>query len=247
MKTKTEIKDRLIVALDTSSESEVTKLLEKLSDNVGYFKVGLELFTSLGPSIIKRIKDNGSKVFFDGKFLDIPNTVSHAVSNMVRHRVDMLNVYLSGGKVMLEETKSRLLETAQQQNLQPPKLLGVTVLTSITNEVLQSDLKIKSQIDEYVLHLTTFALKTNLDGIICSPNEAKIVSEVSKENKDFLIVTPGVRPSWAKPNDQQRIATPKKAIQNGATHVVIGRPITGSKDPLDSVKKILDEIEEAME
>ena len=246
MKAKTQIKDHLIVALDTSSESDAVKLVEKLSDKVGYFKVGLELFTSLGPRIIKIIKDNGSKVFFDGKFLDIPNTVSHAVSNMVKHRVDMLNVYLSGGKKMLEESKNALIEAAQQHNLQPPKLLGVTVLTSITNDVLQEDLKIKTQIDEYVLHLATFALNVKLDGIICSPNEAKIVKEVS-ENKNFLIVTPGVRPSWAETNDQQRIATPKEAINNGATHIVVGRPITAVKDPLDSVKKILDEIEEVLE
>ena len=247
MKAKTQIKDHLIVALDTSSESDAVKLIEKLSDKVGYFKVGLELFTSLGPRIIKIVKDNGSKVFFDGKFLDIPNTVSHAVSNMVKHRVDMLNVYLSGGKKMLEESRNALIEAAKQHNLQPPKLLGVTVLTSITNDVLQEDLKIKTQIDEYVLHLTSFALNLKLDGIICSPNEAKIVKEESKENKAYLIVTPGVRPSWAETNDQQRIATPKEAINNGATQIVVGRPITASKDPLDSVKKILDEIEEVLE
>ena len=238
-------KERLIVALDTSQEADVIKLIEKLSNNVDYFKVGLELFTSLGPKIIKVIKDNGNKVFFDGKFLDIPNTVSKAISNMVKHKVDMLNVHLSGGKKMLLEAKRLLIETAAGEKLQAPKLLGVTVLTSITNDILQSDLKVKSQIEEYVLHLTRFALSVKLDGIICSPNEAKIVREVSKENKDFLIITPGVRPIWAKTDDQERIATPKEAILNGASHIVVGRPITSANNPLDAVKKILEEIEEA--
>lgn len=240
------VEEHLIVALDTREESEVINLVEKLSGKIGYFKVGLELFTSLGPKIIKIIKDNGNKVFFDGKFLDIPNTVSKAVSNMVRHKVDMLNVHLSGGKKMLEEAKRLLIETATGEKLPAPKLLGVTVLTSITNDILQSDLKVKSQIEEYVLHLTRFALSVKLDGIICSPNEAKIVREVSKENKDFLIVTPGVRPIWAKTDDQKRIATPKEAILNGASHIVVGRPITSANNPLDAVKKILEEIEEVI-
>ena len=242
----TNAKEYLIVALDTSSEIEAINLIEILKDKVGYFQVGLELFTSLGPRIIKIIKDNGNKVFFDGKFLDIPNTVSKAVSNMVKHRVDMLNVHMSGGKIMLQDTQSLLIQTAKECNLPPPKLLGVTVLTSLTNAVLQNDLKVQAQIDEYVLHLTTFALKVNLDGIICSPNEAKIIYEVSKENKNFLIITPGVRPIWAEANDQQRVSTPKEAIKNGATHIVVGRPITGAKDKLDAVKKVLDEIEEAI-
>lgn len=238
-------KDHLIVALDTREEADVINLVEKLSGKVGYFKVGLELFTSLGPKIVKLIKERGDKVFFDGKFLDIPNTVSKAVANMVKHKVDMLNIHLSGGKKMLEEARRLLAETALQEKLQAPKLLGVTVLTSITNDILQNDLKIKSQIEEYVSHLTKFALSVSLDGIICSPNEAKIVREVSKENKDFLIITPGVRPTWAKANDQERIATPKEAILNGASHIVIGRPITSANNPLDAVKKILEEIEGA--
>lgn len=244
MTAKTQIKDRLIVALDTSSESEVVKLINELSNYVGYFKVGLELFTSLGPKIIQIIKDQGNKVFFDGKLLDIPNTVSGAVANLVRHRVDMLNVYMSGGTKMLQEAKSALVETAQKYNLEPPKLLGVTVLTSISNEILQNDLKVKAEIDEYVLHLAELAVNNNLDGIICSPNEAKLIRKNIK--KDFLIVTPGVRPSWAKTNDQERIATPKEAIKNGASHIVVGRPITGAKDPIDAAKKILDEIEDGL-
>ena len=250
MTTKTQVKDCLIVALDTSSEKEAIKLVEKLSDKVGYFKVGLELFCSLGPKIIQLIKDNGNKVFFDGKFLDIPNTVSKAVSNMVRHRVDMLNMYISGGSKMLQEAKNSLIETAQIHNLQPPKLLGITVLTSISDEVLRDDLQIKAQINEYVLHLASFALKNNLDGIICSPNEAKLVSKLKEEarrnKKEFIIVTPGVRPSWAKSDDQERIATPKEAISSGANHIIIGRPITNAKDPLDAVKKILDEVEQVL-
>ncbi len=241
-------KEHLIVALDTSSKKEVLELVEKLSSYVGYFKVGLELFTALGPKIIQTIKEANSKVFFDGKFLDIPNTVSKAISNMVSHKVDMLNIHMSGGTAMLHEAKKSLVEAAQRYNLQPPKLLGVSVLTSITNDILQNDLKIQAQINEYVSHLASLALKNNLDGIICSPNEAKIISQLKNEggNKDFLIVTPGVRPAWADKNDQQRIATPKEAILNGATHIVVGRPITEAKNVVDAAKKIVEEIESAI-
>ena len=248
MTTKTQTKDRLIIALDTSSEKEALQLVEKLSNYVGYFKVGLELFTACGPKIIQTIKSAGNKVFFDGKFLDIPNTVSKAISNMVCHKVDMLNIHMSGGTAMLHEAKKSLVEAAQRYNLQPPTLLGVSVLTSITGEVLQNDLKIQTQINEYVSHLASLALKNDLDGIICSPNEAKLVSKLKSEatNKDFLIVTPGVRPEWAEKNDQKRVATPKEAITSGATHIVIGRPVTGAKDMTDAAKKILDEIGAAL-
>ncbi len=245
MITKIETKDRLIVALDTSSEKEVLELIKKLSDKVRYFKVGLELFSSMGPKIIDIIKDNGNKVFFDGKFLDIPNTVSKAVANIVKHKADMLNVYMSGGALMLQEAKKSLIETAKENNLTLPKLLGVTVLTSMTSEVLENDLKIQTQLNDYVLHLANLGIKNGLDGIICSANEAKLIKDNIK--KDFLIVTPGIRPSWAQSNDQKRIATPKEAIENGVTHMVVGRPITGDKDPVGAAEKILDEIEEALQ
>ena len=241
-------KDRLILALDASDRNEVLQLVEKLKDNVGYFKIGLELFSALGPEIIKIVKSNDCKVFFDGKFMDIPNTVSKAVSNMVKHKVDMLNVYMSGGTAMLQEARKSILETAKVNSLTPPKLLGVTVLTSMAENVLKEDLMIKTQLEEYVLHLARLALKNDLDGIICSPNEAKTIraEAVLLDKKDFLIVTPGVRPSWAETNDQKRIATPKEAILNGVSHIIVGRPITGAKDPVDAAKRILGEIGEVV-
>lgn len=241
-------KDYLIVALDTSSEKEAIQLVDSLKEHASFFKVGLELFTSVGPEIIKIIKNTGNKVFFDGKFLDIPNTVSKAISNMVYHKVDILNIHMSGGVNMITEAKNALVETAQKYNLQAPKLLGVSVLTSISSETLHNDLQVRTQINEYVRHLATLAIKNNLDGIICSPQEAKQINKIKIEhtNKNFLIVTPGVRPKWAANDDQERIATPKEAILNGATHIVIGRPITQAKDPKDAVTKVLGEIEEAL-
>ncbi len=244
MTTKAQAKEYLMVALDTSSEKEALELIKKLSDKVGYFKVGLELFSSIGPKIIDIIKDHGNKVFFDGKFLDIPNTVSKAVSNIVKHRADILNVYMSGGAHMLQEAKKSLIETAKANNISPPKLLGVTVLTSMTSEVLENDLKIQTQINDYILHLAKLGIQNGLDGIICSANEAKLIRENIKS--DFLIVTPGIRPSWAQSDDQKRIATPKDAIKNGVTHLVIGRPITSAKDPILAAEKILNEIEDAL-
>ena len=244
MTTKTQAKEYLIVALDTSSEKEALELIKKLSDKVGYFKVGLELFSSVGPKIIDIIKDSGNKVFFDGKFLDIPNTVSKAVANIVKHKADMLNVYMAGGALMLQEAKKSLLETAKANNLPVPKLLGVTVLTSMTSDVLENDLKIQTQLNDYVLHLAALGIKNGLNGIMCSANEAKLIR--ANINKDFLIVTPGIRPAWAENNDQKRISTPKEAILNGVTHMVVGRPITHAKNPVEATEKILNEIEDVI-
>ena len=248
MTTKIQAKDHLIVALDTSSEEEALKLIKKLSNKIGYFKVGLELFSCIGPKIIDIIKDDGGKVFFDGKFLDIPNTVSKAVANIVKHKADMLNVYMSGGATMLQEAKRSVIEAAKINNLPQPKLLGVTVLTSMTSDVLENDLKIQTQLNDYVLHLAMLGIKNGLDGIICSANEARLIRDgiESQTKNGFLIVTPGIRPAWAQKNDQKRIATPEEAIKNGATHLVVGRPITDSKDPVDAVNKILEEIEDAI-
>jgi len=241
-------KDYLIVALDTSSESEALKIIESLSGHIDYFKIGLELFCSCGPKIIEEVKNRGNKVFFDGKFLDIPNTVSKAVSSIVRQRVDMVNVHIMGGEEMISEAKNALVEAANKYNLNPPALLGVTILTSMNQETISTDLKIKDKIEDYVLHLTRLGIKNGLDGVVCSPNEAKMIRDLANKEgkKDFLIVTPGVRPVWAKTNDQQRISTPKDAILNGVSHIVVGRPITASKDPIDATKKIIEEIEEAI-
>ncbi|MBI2995680.1 MAG: orotidine-5'-phosphate decarboxylase [Candidatus Melainabacteria bacterium] len=234
-------KDYLIVALDTSSKDEALKVVQELKDCVGFFKVGLELFTACGPKIIQEIKKRNCKIFFDGKFLDIPNTVSKAIANLVCHKVDMINVHLSGGIKMLLEAKEILQKTAKENNIQAPKLLGVTVLTSITNEILQDDLQIKTQIEEYVLSRAKLAMQTGLDGIVCSPREASVIRKATSE--DFLIVTPGVRPLWSTADDQMRIATPKEAITSGTNYIVVGRPITQAKDPLEATKKILEEIE----
>lgn len=227
----------LIIALDTSDKKEALKLVKDLKEYVSFFKIGLELFTSCGPDIIKEIKKEGCKVFVDLKFLDIPNTVARAVSNLVKLEVDMLNVHLTGGMEMLQKAREALLKEGGQN---PPKLLGVTVLTSINEEALQNDLGIKAQLDEYVLHKAKLAHEAKLDGIICSPHEVKIIRE--KIGRDFLIVTPGVRPEWAEKNDQKRIATPKEAIQNGASFIVIGRPVTRARDPRDAVKKVIGEL-----
>lgn len=241
-------KDYLIVALDTSSEMEALKTIDLLSSHVNYFKVGLELFCTAGPKIIDEVKNRGNKVFFDGKFLDIPNTVSKAVSSIVRHRVDMLNVHITGASEMISEAKQSLVEAANKYNLNPPALLGVTILTSMNQETLTADLQIKDKIENYILHLTKLGIKSGLDGVVCSPNEAKMIRDLANKEgeKDFLIVTPGVRPTWAKTDDQQRISTPKDAILNGVSHIVVGRPITAHENPVDATKKILEEIEEAI-
>lgn len=243
VKKKSNSKNYLIVALDTSDPNDAMNLIYKLKNQTSFFKVGLELFSACGPEIIKKIKDEGCKVFLDGKFLDIPNTVSKAVANVVRYKIDMLNVHLTGGIHMLQLAKEALVKTAKEINISPPKLLGVTVLTSIDENILQSDLRTQTELEEYVLHRAKVAKEANLDGIICSAHEVKKVRSEIKNN--FLIVTPAIRPSWAESNDQKRVLTPYEAIKNGADYIVVGRPITHAKDPKEATRRILEEIEEA--
>ena len=237
-------KEYLIVALDVQSKKEALEIVNKLRSDVSYFKVGLTLFAGEGPKIIDEIKKLGCKVFLDGKFLDIPHQVSGAVSSLVHHKVDMMNVHLTGGMHMLYDAKQAIITTSKKLNIEPPKLLGVTALTSINEEILQENLQIKAQIDEYVLNRAKIAKEAGLDGIVCSPKEASLVRK--ELGKDFLIVTPGVRPKWAEKNDQKRTSTPKEAVKNGANFVVVGRPITDAKDPLDAARKILSEIKEGI-
>lgn len=238
-----EAKDYLIVALDVSEETKAIELVKKLKSKVSYFKIGLTLFASCGPKIIDLIRSEGCKVFLDSKFLDIPSQVSGAVSSLVKHKVDMLNVHLTGGMQMLHGAKDALVKTAKEMRIKPPVLLGVTALTSISQDILEKNLQIKAQLDEYVLNRAKIAKEANLDGIVCSPNETKLVRGTL--GKDFIIVNPGVRPSWAGKHDQKRVATPKEAIKNGATYIVVGRPITEAKEPLEAARKILDEISQA--
>jgi orotidine-5'-phosphate decarboxylase len=231
----------LIVALDTSDEQNVKKLVDQLALYVGAFKVGLELYTTLGPSIIRYIQNPGSKVFLDGKFHDIPNTVAGASAAATRHKVWMFNVHCSGGTAMLIAAVNAAQETAAELNIPRPLILGVTILTSIDAKILKSELGIEKELTRQVVYFAQLARDAGLDGVVASPKEIIPIRE--KLGKEFIILTPGIRPSWAADaQDQKRIMTPRDAISAGANYLVVGRPITQSPNPVEAAQRILDEI-----
>ncbi|MFA4980893.1 MAG: orotidine-5'-phosphate decarboxylase [Candidatus Omnitrophota bacterium] len=233
-------RDALIVALDMDSEDKAIKAVEKLKNDVRFFKVGLELFSSCGPDIVRRIKEAGCEVFLDLKFHDIPNTVAKAAVSAARLSPFMFNVHALGGYDMMKRTAEAVAEEAKKSPARSrPKVLAVTILTSMDENALAS-IGIKDNVEKAVLRLAETAKSAGLDGVVASPAETALIRE--KLGKGFLIVTPGVRPAWAAVNDQKRIATPKDAIGAGADFIVVGRPITEARDPGKAVREILDEM-----
>jgi orotidine-5'-phosphate decarboxylase len=231
--------DRLIVALDVDSEKRALELVNKLKGEVKFFKIGLELFSSCGPSIVTTVKKTASRVFLDLKLHDIPTTVGKAAASLVRLGADIINVHALGGHDMMKKTAEAVKEEAQRLKAIPPKVIAVTVLTSMDENNLKK-IGINDTMESQVLNLARLAKDSGLDGVVASPAEAKLIRE--KIGKDFLIVTPGVRPVWASANDQKRIATPREALSNGADLIVIGRPIIEAPDPLQVARAILNEI-----
>jgi len=233
-------KDRLIVALDVDTEEKAIKMLDKLENDVKFFKVGFELFSSCGPAIIKIIKEKDCDVFLDLKFHDIPNTVSKAAAAVTRLGVFMFNVHALGGYDMMKEAEEASRREAEKLGMTRPIVLAVTILTSMDENGLKK-VGVNANIQSEVLRLAKLAKAAGLDGVVASPSEAKAIRE--EMGKDFLIVTPGVRPALSASYDQKRIATPEEAIKAGADYIVVGRPITEAKDPASSAQEILKEIE----
>jgi orotidine-5'-phosphate decarboxylase len=235
--------DRLITALDFPTGEAAKALVEELGDAVTFYKVGMELFYSEGPSIVAYLKGKGKKVFLDLKLQDIPNTVAHSLAVLTRLGVDIMNVHAVGGPKMMAEGVRAVRETAAALGRPAPKLIAVTILTSM-DEAQWQPLNYAKSIGEEVLDLAALAKQSGLDGVVASPREAEGIR--NRCGKDFLIVTPGVRPLWAAANDQSRIATPAAALRSGATHLVIGRPITKAENKVEAVHKILEEMEGAL-
>lgn len=228
------VRDRLIVALDVADAFRARELVRRIGDSAGIYKVGLQLFTAEGPQFVRELVESGRKVFLDLKLHDIPTTVSHAVKSAVATGASMLTVHASGGSAML-----RAAAEAADGKL---TLLGITVLTSFSNEDLMQ-VGVTSNVLDQVLRTAGLARKAGLGGIVTSPREA---AEVRREHgEDFAIVTPGIRPAGAESNDQQRFATPESAIKSGVSHIVVGRPITHAANPAQAVKEILTEMEQA--
>ena len=235
-------RDRLITALDFPTFDRAKALVEELGNAVTFYKVGMELFYGAGPDIIRYLKDKNKKVFLDLKLQDIPNTVAHSLAVLTRLGADIMNVHAVGGPKMMAEGMKAVKEAAAELGRPAPKLIAVTVLTSM-DEAQWKPLNYAKPIGEEVLDLAALTKESGLDGVVASPREAAGIRE--KCGKDFLIVTPGVRPAWAATNDQSRIATPAAAIGNGSTHLVVGRPITQAENKQEAVRKILEEMEGA--
>ena len=235
-------RDRLICALDFPTFDEAKALVEELGDAVTFYKVGMELFYGAGPDIIRYLKEKDKKVFLDLKLQDIPNTVAHSLAVLTRLGADIMNVHAVGGPKMMAEGMKAVKEAAAELGRPAPKLIAVTVLTSM-DEAQWKPLNYARPIGEEVLDLAALTKESGLDGVVASPREAAGIRK--RCGKDFLIVTPGVRPAWAASNDQSRIATPAAAIGNGSTHLVVGRPITRADNKQEAVRKILEEMEGA--
>lgn len=229
--------ERLIVALDVQSMSEVKKLVDELGETVNFYKVGMELFYSVGAGVVEWLKARDKKVFIDLKLHDIPNTVAGGLLSLMNLGADILNVHASGGYTMMKTAAEILQSEAAKKGILAPKLVAVTVLTSINQSEWFGALKISSQVVEFA----KLAKKAGLNGVVCSPKEAKMIREACGDG--FLIITPGIRPLGAEINDQQRISTPKAALMNGATHLVVGRPIRAAKNPREAALKIIKEMQ----
>lgn len=234
-------KEKIIVALDVETVSQAREIIAELRGDVGAFKIGLQLFTSEGASFVREVVASGIKLFLDVKFHDIPNTVAKASAEVARLGVWMFNIHALGGSEMMRRTVESVREVCEKENLKRPKIIGVTILTS-SNETTLREVGIEREINAQVLNLARLTAKCELDGVVASPLEAKLIRE-NIEKKDFLIVTPGIRPFYATNDDQKRVMTPKDAVRAGADYLVIGRAITQAVDKASAVRKILEEIE----
>jgi orotidine-5'-phosphate decarboxylase len=221
---------KLVVALVVSSAAEAQRLVNKIGDIAGFYKVGKQLFTAEGPQLVRDLVSSGHRVFLDLKFHDIPNTVFGAVQESARLGVSMLTVHTSGGSKML----GAAVEAAAASEAKP-LVLGVTVLTSIGQDGL-AEIGINDSVENQVVRLAGLALKAGCGGVVASAREAAKLRAVYGGN--FAIVTPGVRPAGAEAGDQARVVTPGDAIAAGATHIVVGRPITQASDPARAAAEI---------
>ncbi|MCH7385935.1 orotidine-5'-phosphate decarboxylase [Acinetobacter modestus] len=221
----------IIVALDAKSEYDALTIVDQLDPALCRVKVGKELFTHEGPSVVKTLQDKGFEAFLDLKFHDIPNTTAQAVCAAADLGVWMVNVHASGGRKMMETCVERLKAGNYQT-----QLIAVTVLTSMGREDLR-DIGLDIEPVEHVKRLAKLTQESGLDGVVCSAQEAKILREML--NADFALVTPGIRPEGSNADDQKRIVTPKQAMLDGSTHLVIGRPITKAEHPTEMLKSIL--------
>jgi orotidine-5'-phosphate decarboxylase len=232
---------RLCVALDVSDGVKALSIAEKLKATGVSFKVGLELFTSTGPQVVADLVQRQLHVFLDLKFHDIPNTAAGAARSAARHGVAMFNVHASGGREMIAEAVRASREEAEKLQRTKPMVLAVTVLTSINDRILAEELLTRVVVKDAVRHFADLAKSAGADGVVASAQETALIRSAC--GPDFLIVTPGIRPSWAAMSgDQKRVTTPREAVDLGADYVVVGRPILQATDMVEACKRTLGEM-----
>jgi len=224
-------RDKIIVALDVATKENALELVKQLRDQISVFKIGLQLYTAEGPEIVRAVLSTGAKVWLDIKLHDIPNTVARAVESANNLGVHMLTIHLSGGSEMIQAATA-----ARANNM---LLLGVTVLTSATEQTLR-EIGVAGKVDDQVLRLAKLGVAAGIDGVVASPHEIK---KLRMEFGDKIkIAVQGIRPAWAEPGDQKRFMTPREALEAGADYIGIGRPITAHPQPSEAVAKILQEL-----
>ncbi|GBF32993.1 orotidine 5'-phosphate decarboxylase [Desulfocucumis palustris] len=238
-------KDRLIVALDVSDGRRALELVDMLAPFTGMFKVGMELFYSGGADMVKEIKKKGGKIFLDLKMHDIPNTVSRAAGALAGLGVDMLNVHAAGGREMMRQAALAAREGAAAAGNKPPLVIAVTVLTSISQEMFNNEMGLQGKIIDRVTAWAEITREAGLDGVVSSPLEIAAIRRACGD--DFIIVTPGIRPSGSVRADQKRVMTPGEAVKDGASYIVAGRPITGAEDPAAAARAITEEMDAVLE
>ena len=238
-------KDRIILALDVDNLKEAEELVKELKDYVGYFKVGLPLIVNYGFEAFRLLEEHGAKCYYDCKFHDIPHTVQKACISLVKNNVNFFNVHIQGGSKMTSAVVRASRAAAKSMGIEPPTILGVTLLSSFGQKTLTTELCVDKNIEDFVLQLAKVAKETGLDGVVASAEEAK---RIRKEiGEDFIILCPATRPTWSSVNDQVRVGTPRDAIMSGVDFMVVGRPITTADDPIVAANLIIDEIETALE
>lgn len=230
------LRNPVFCAVDTPDLGTATTWAAKVGDHVGGIKLGLEFISAHGPKGIAQVmKASDLPVFLDVKFHDIPNTVAGAVKAITAVRPFMLNVHAGGGRDMMKAAAEAASEAAYEHVVPRPLVIGVTVLTSLSDDDL-AEVGLETTADDQALRLAVLAKESGLDGVVCSPREAARIRAACGEN--FKLVTPGVRPDWAAANDQKRIMTPDQALAEGADFLVIGRPITAAEDPTAAAQRI---------
>ena len=242
--TSTQSNSYLIVPLDFPDLATALAMVDQLDTTISWFKVGKELFTSVGPLAVESLRDRGKQVFLDLKFYDIPNTVAGAVAAATAVGANLTNVHASGGLEMMKAAKQSATHQAEKLGIPRPKLLGVTVLTSIDQTTFVRDFDSRRKIAEQVVYLAELSQQAGMDGVVASPLEIEQIRQAC--GRDFWIVTPGVRSGGKDAlNDQKRVMTPRQAIVAGANQLVVGRPITQTEDPVQAANQILAEISAA--